>query len=132
MNEKLPELNLNKLECQIILYAKHWFKTTDRIEDIKTLMSHYYGCKSQYYNLFDVYRILIDVMGSVQIDFARFMREEMFRWNYSSDSTSVNVIHIIERMLGVISVIPVRDNKGNLRFDLGQPDYTWLPKKEDC
>jgi hypothetical protein len=123
-------IKLDKLDCQIILYTKSWFKQTNQIEDIKTLMICYYGTKAQYYNLFDVYRILIDVMESVEIDFARFMKEEMFRWNDNTDPNSVNVVHIIERMLGIISIIPVRDNEGNLRFDLGEPDYTWLPKKE--
>jgi hypothetical protein len=118
----------NKLYCQIILYAKGWFKKTNMLDDLKIILSKHFGCEPEVYNLNDIYQMVIETVESTeQFNFKRFLAEGM--WSYTWED-KIDKKWIIERLMGQASIIPVRNDKKEFILNLGEPDYTWLPKKE--
>ena len=47
------------------LYAKHWYKRTDVVEDLRVILSNYCGIELQYITKADVYHMMLDIALSL-------------------------------------------------------------------
>jgi hypothetical protein len=132
MKAKPHELTYH--EKQFVKYTKGWFEEKDMIEDIKKIMGAEYGCSPQHYST-------SDVLGYVEVVYFKlveyglityrtnrvfselFYRVDIMTWGRKKE---IEMKDVIEFLYSQISNIPVKG-----KFDLGEPDYTILPKKEN-
>lgn len=126
-DKSIPELERWN---QVILYSKNWFKRTNVIEDLKTLISKLCGIDREYETLKDVSYVVTEVFikHHTKEQIERFFDDVIF--TYFNVNKSLNQEEIIRRMIGWIGVIPVIKN-GKTIINLGEPDYTLLPPMDD-
>jgi len=128
--EMVLMINLDKGLCQIILYCKGWFKTTDPISDLKVLIGKRCGydpelCSLEniYWHLCEIIKECNDIHPNKNYIYQEILRE-MFKWE-----TSITINDVVKQLRSQISLLPVLNKDKELILDLGEPDYTWLPKK---
>jgi hypothetical protein len=122
------------------LYAKHWYKRTDVIEDLKLLIKDRSGIDPKYLNARDIMENLINLVWlsiSKSGNPSHFFRDFVFdtalplEWykQYYNDGTEeeeTQELITIKKCLSVLAITNVSDIDG----ELGEPDYTILPKPE--
>lgn len=123
----------------IYLYAKHWYKRTDPIKDLKILISNRCGIDVNYINvrecvgqLVDLVWLAINKSGNPQYFFCEFISDITFDqdfWKFgSTEETKMDVV-VINKCLSVLSLTRISDIDGKL----AEPDSNILPfEKEDA
>lgn len=118
------------------LYAKHWYKRTDIVEDLKILIQNRSGIDAIHLNTNDILENLIDLVwlsisrsGNPSHFFSEFvfdtaMPQEWWKF-YGKEKDSQELI-TIKKCLSVMSLTNVSDIDG----ELGEPDFTILPEPE--
>lgn len=103
------------------LYAKHWYKTADLVEDLKKITAERCGLDHKKVSVKDVICVLT---GAVKhhVDFEKFMNDLMQnRWFYTSlDMETL----LIKTMLPVLMRVDGKDCPW-----IGRPDPAILPLK---
>lgn len=121
---------LTHYDKQLILYTKGWFKQTSLVEDIKIIAGEYYNIEPKNLNKIDAFRFVGKVFYKLkQYNHIQHTNEldvflELFHrvklWKGKDD---VDIMDVIDYMCSKISSVVVLG-----RIDLGEPDYTILPK----
>lgn len=122
-------IQLEDHEKQFILYSKNWFKETDHITDLKIIWSKYNGNAPESFSDRLIYQLLCETLGKVMSEYhdkniTRFFKE-IFKIHYEYKN-ELKVQDLIEKILEEFMMLPV-----TLVGDLGEPDYSILPKKEE-
>lgn len=122
-------IKLDDYEKQFILYAKNWFKTNDTITDLKIIWSKYNGNPPEDFSDYLIYQLLCKILGKVMSEYhdnniARFFKE-IFKIHFEYKD-ELKVQDLIEKIIEEFMMLPV-----TLVGDLGEPDYSILPKKEE-
>jgi hypothetical protein len=128
IDKKIPELERWN---HVILYSKGWYKRTDTIEDLKTLISKLCGIDREYESLKDIAYVVTEVFIRVHTkdQIERFFNDVIFSNVYFNESFSRE--YIIKRMIGWIGCMQVMEKDGEHIINIGEPDYTLLPPKDD-
>jgi len=129
----------------VILYAKGWYKKTDRIQDLQRILGMRCGISADRINVRDILYTLSTIFYTYCVKNENYFTDftkSLFEWvnvpnvgtRMYSDITTIR--HAIECLLGKISIIQCRDTKRNgqevILLNLGKPDYSILPKSEDA
>jgi len=116
------------------LYAKHWYKRTDVIEDLKVLIKERSGIPIEYIRKRDIIDNLIDLAwlsitrsGNPAISFREFVVNIAFPndwWKFNCNKDVPIEVITINKCLSIMSITEVSKIDG----ELGEPDYNILPK----
>jgi len=125
---QIVNCSLDDYEKQFILYAKNWFKEIDTITDLKIIWSKYSYCEPKDLRDYDIYSLLCQTLAKIMKEWhinniERFFKE-IFKIHYEYKN-ELKVQDLIEKILEEFMMLPV-----TLTGDLGEPDYSILPKKE--
>ncbi len=116
---------MHDLERHIILYCKGHYKKTELMTDLKVIVGKFCDISIEHIENKDVYywvtKIYFEFYNKYQI-VSNFL--DLFKWENQHDYKS-----IIKFMCSYIAILPIK-NKNEIIIDLGEPDYTLLPKKE--
>ena len=117
------------------LYAKHWYKRTDVVEDLKLLIQNRSLVDPIHLSVRDV----IDNLEGLAWNYItksgnppHFFREFVFdmfpdnRWKHGGDKEDSQEITLIKKILSMMSIESVKNIDGNL----GEPDPKILPLSE--
>lgn len=124
-------INLDKGLCQIILYCKQWFKTTNLFDDLKILISKRCAIDPDLVSLDNIYWHLLEIIKECSIVYAnnnyiyQDILKEMFK-----QKNSVSIDDMIRIAYIKIGLLPIKNDKGEKIIELGEPDYNWLPKEK--
>lgn len=119
------------------LYAKHWYKRQDVVEDLKLLIKNRSGCDPKDLNIGDIYQNLnglvwqaISRSGNPEHFFNEFIMDTTFpenRWKYTGEPHESHEIVILKKFLSILSLTKKSDIDG----ELGEPDPKILPLSEE-
>lgn len=111
------------LERHIILYTKNWYKKTNLIDDLKIIICNEVRSKPEYLLVGDILywveKVYFEIFNKQQIE---FHFGNLFKYK-----ETLNPESFIEFVCEKIAYVKVRDGE-QLALDLGEPDYTILPK----
>ena len=105
-----------------LLYAKNYYRKTETISDLLTILSHEMGLDPRSVKLRDVYEILAGLF----LKYATGDQKREFLMGMFSERDSVKIGDVVLQLLRVLSVMRVRDGEIVL-IDLGEPDPSVLP-----
>lgn len=118
----------NEFERHIILYCKAWYKETNLIDDIRSIISNISGSELQYINIGHVYRFLTQItINYVEKYCIKEFFDNLFKYNENPDSVTIE--EVCGKLACEISIIDVED-EDEIFIDLGEPDYSILDRKE--
>jgi len=130
-------------DSHVILYAKHHYKRTDVVEDLKRIYSLRNGIDPQYLNKRDILRCLLTLVEKFQdkkfengYTLSGFLSDidphNVWRVNYSRDKEYDFEEACIYKCLSVISLSKVKNNDGTvlIPLDARDPDVLPLAKEE--
>ena len=114
------------------LYCKNWYKKTDIVEDLKEIQSNWSGIDKDHISEYDVLQIILDVVWPHIVNkyqFIAFMDNQLegntrFIGGTPEDGHIKRVILSAKSMISMASVETISG-------ELGEPDYSILPKKDD-
>jgi hypothetical protein len=117
----------------IYLYAKNWYKRTDLIEDLKKLLSVRSGIPQEYISTENIVHVLSNITSNyigTPDKAERFIDDLHHRYTFNKyfiNEESSFEETLITTMLSILAFLEVKD----IPFELGEPDYNILPKKDD-
>ena len=120
---------MKNADSDIYLYAKGWYRRTNVIKDLTTIMRKRSGCLSISISaIFDVvYAIAWPLIKNGTYDM-RDVLSFCFRGkSVFKQKKAITIKNIIAGLLVPIQLVKVQDNKGNSIIKLDAPDYRLLP-----
>lgn len=115
---------LTYYDKQAILYFKLHFKTTDMIEDLKVFAGKQYGLDVDQVERYSIYNFVVKLyfklinIGTIKVSY------EDFVMNLFGYEKNIDHLGMIKKLRAEIQFIKAKD------FELGEPDYTLLPKPD--
>ncbi len=119
---------ISELSGHIILYSKNWYRKTDNhTQDLKQFLSKWGLQDIQYIRDADIYDIVSEafVESCDERNYLELLKR-LFR-NYLENPVSITMSDVIERMLGLMSILQIKNNK-EILIVLPKPNYKYLPK----
>jgi hypothetical protein len=118
---------LTKMEQQVILYSKNWFERTELLNDLRVFVSNEYRLTVEYTYDYSIYYFITGLWFKLfDQEKAKMLIRELFR-----SRTNINYKDIIETMMSDFANLGVYDKEGNEMLELGEPDYSLLPKRKE-
>ena len=125
MSESSP-IVLGDFERHVVFYSKGFFLRTNTIHDLKMIHSRFFVIEYKFIRHMHLYEQLLDLFMLV-----RSPRQQRVFWGSIFGwvgRETVTMLGLIEQMLGQIAICQVHDSDCTL-IELGEPDYTVLPKR---
>ena len=125
---------MKNLYSHFYLYAKHWYKRTDIIDDLKIICGKYCGIDVEFISASNIISILLNVVylhiNRLQ-DFANFVEDispaECWKFGGPIDQKLYDYDRaVINKCLSILALTIVREN-GKTLIELDEPDETLLP-----
>jgi|AntAceMinimDraft_18_1070375.scaffolds.fasta_scaffold161098_2 hypothetical protein len=130
---------MKNADSHIFLYAKHHYKATDTIEDLKKIISVRSMIPVEYINKENILSVLSTIAYpyiNKEWGFQNFM-EDILPQNAWKTGGSIEreknqdfELNIIRKLLSVISLITVNGENGNILIELDEPDSSILPLRD--
>ena len=121
----------------VYLYAKHWYKRTDPIVDMKILIGKRSEIDPIYISVSDIVGQLTDLVwlsitrsGNPSQFFEEFVNDITFnqeRWKYGAYENDKQEVVVINKCLSVLSIT----EKNHIDGELAEPDPNILPLAEE-
>lgn len=119
---------ISELSQHIILYAKSWYeKSGNQVEDLRQLTSRFCLVDDRYISDGDVYRNVTEafVESCNQQQYLELLNRLFY--HPLSKPTSLLFTEAIEKMLGIMSCVQIKNDK-EILITLCEPDYKLLPQ----
>ncbi len=128
--DKLVQINTYS---HVYLYAKHWYKCTDVVADMKILISNRCGIDPEYISAADCISQLVDLVwlsisrsGNPPYFFGEFVNDITIRknhWKVNGEPDDSDEVVVIKKCLSVLSTTL----KSNIDGEFEEPDPKILP-----
>ena len=116
-------------DSHIVLYAKHYYKIGDVMDDLKVLVSHRSGVAKKHISDWDVFLTVFNIAYPFMRDENHWTEIIRHTFNYRNATTLKKLIECF--LFTVIQLIQVKDDSGKILYKLDKPDYSFLPKRKD-
>jgi hypothetical protein len=118
---------LTKMEQQVILYSKNWFERTELLNDLRVFVSKAYMISLEHMYDYSVYHFITQLWFKLfDYDKVQMIVRELFK-----SKRDINYKDIIETMMSDFANLRVYDKDGVEVLELGEPDYSLLPKRKE-
>jgi hypothetical protein len=121
-----PEENYDR---HIYLYAKHWYKVTDRYNDLKIIVAKRCGLDAEHVSKEDIIQVILPIVEKY-VKLSEFVinllpSNTRFRDNLTIEDNLLN------ECLITLSLTEIKDSSGNYLpgMNIGDPDPNILPLK---
>lgn len=118
------------------LYAKHWYKRQDVVEDLKLLIKNRSNIDVEFLSVGDIFQNLNGLVwqaltrsGNPEHFFSEFIMDTTFpenRWRYTGEPHESQDRVVLKKFLSILSLTKKSDIDG----ELGEPDFSILPAPE--
>lgn len=121
----------------LILYAKHWYKRSDLMTDLKIILGERCAIEPEHMTENTVWELCVDAL-SKYLPASRFSRFVLglftSRWDEGSPfmtfTNNCPLERAIKNILGELAALKVRNSDKEILLDLGEPDSSILPLQE--
>lgn len=124
-------------DSHIWLYAKNWYKKSNVIMDMKTILAHRSGCEPQHIREEDIIIVLTHIVYPYlnEQKLIELAKRTFIPFNYREMKSVYFFQNYIESLLSILNFVQVKEistctGKEKILIELDEPDYTLLPKPD--
>ena len=133
-------MEIKNYDSDIYLYAKHWYKRGNIIEDLQKIIGKRSILFPEHVSVNDILIVLSGIVckhyfqnnSNADHWFSQFIEDVRLTnsWRIGAEKTDSFEIRMIRKMLSMISLTEVK--KGDeILIELDEPDYNLLPKSKE-
>lgn len=124
-------------DSHIWLYAKHHYKRTDIIKDLKKILAERSGTDVEYVGIDSIFIVLCQLVFPhlTEYRFLEFITDSFKDWKrkFGHYNNITSIRKVLERMLSILANVKVKDKIDGewiTLVELDEPDYSILPKRK--